>query len=428
MELNNYKNENENEILSSTKKNKNGIFFHEKSKIFYLNILKIKIVILLTMIFIIIYKIYFNIQQHIVLDNITHKENFTSRVKAWRKGKKYLTQCLKGSLIKKQKFQISKDPKVTIIIPIYNTGELIKLVIRSIQNQNIQDIEIILINDYSNDNNITLQIIEKLKKEDPRIVIINNHKNMGILYSRCIGVLQSKGEYIMNLDHDDFIFDEDVFDTTYKSAKMGNFDIISFTYVISKDYSFKMINPWYFNIPHNYIVTQPRLSSYPLFTNDEFRYHDYTIWAKLYENLMYKKAVNYLTLKRYSVFNTYNEDLIGLFIICNVADNYKYIRKYGVYHKDYINSTSHIAKKEKAIYDDIFFSEIILDLGKNQFKKYGAIFLNERVKLSNNKNNKYLLEVIKKIFNCKYIGEKYKKEIKNNFGNFIIYKAWNIII
>ena len=188
---------------------------------------------------------------------------------------------------------ISKNPKITIIIPLYNSGKLIKLIVRSIQNQNIDDIEIILINDFSNDNGITLQVINQLQKEDQRIIIINNRKNMGILYSRCIGVLQSRGEYIMNLDHDDLIFDENVFDTSYKSAKIGKFDIISFTYVISKDYNFEIRESPYINIPHNYIVTQPRLSSYPLFENDTFSYHDFTIWAKLYKNDIYKKSVIY---------------------------------------------------------------------------------------------------------------------------------------
>ena len=271
-----------------------------------------------------------------------------------RKGKIYLSQCLKGRLINKA-FKISTNPKVTIIIPAYNTGNLIKLILRSIQNQNHLDIEIILINDYSNDNNITLEIIDKLKDEDPRIIIINNKKNMGILYSRCIGVLQSKGEYIMNLDHDDFIFDEDVFDAKYKSAKNGSFDILSFTRIISKNYNFEIKNTWYFNIPHNYIVTQPRLSSHPSFQNDKFHYHDHTIWAKLYKNNVYKNAVNFLTFERYSIFNTYNEDLIGLFVICNIAENYKHIKKYGVYHKNYINSTSHIAKKKKTIFNNFFF-------------------------------------------------------------------------
>ena len=64
------------------------------------------------------------------------------------------------------------------------------------------DIEIILVNDVSTDN--TLKITEELQKEDPRIEIINNDKNMGIIYSKCIGVLHAKGKYIVPLDHDDF--------------------------------------------------------------------------------------------------------------------------------------------------------------------------------------------------------------------------------
>lgn len=367
-------------------------------------------------------KIQKYIMLNIVLDSITNKENFISKTKAIRKGKLFLEQCLKGRLNNKIKFQIAKKPKVTLIIPLYNTGKLIKFIVRSVQNQNIDDIEIILINDFSIDNGLTLKTIQQLKEEDPRIILINNRKNMGILYSRCIGVLKSKGEYIMNLDHDDFIFDENIFETGYISAKFGNFDIISFTYVISKDYNFKIKEPSYINIKHNFIVTQPRLSSYPLFENDKFSYHDYTIWAKLYKNDIYKKSVNFLTFERYSVFNTYNEDLIGLFTICNVAKNYKYIKKYGVYHRDFNKSASYTAKEEKRVFDDIFFSEIIFDLGKEQFKKYGAIFLIQRVYLSNNKNNNYLLKVLNKIMHCELIKEKYKKEIKFKFWKLLINK------
>ena len=228
----------------------------------------------------------------------------------------------------------------------------------------------------------------------------------------------------MNLDHDDFIFDEDVFDTSYKAAKHGDFDILSFAYITSNDYKIKTRDPYYIFMPHNYIVTQPRLSSYPLFQNDKFIYHDFTIWAKIYRNIIYKKAVNLLKYKRYSVFNTYNEDLIGLFTICNVANNYKYIRKYGVYHYDYNKSASHIAQNETRIFDDIFFSDIILDLGKNQYKKYGAIFLRGRVHLSNYKNNQYLLKVIRKILNNKYIKEKYKNKIKLKFKKLLINESY----
>ena len=380
-----------------------------------------KIILVILMVLMIL---NYNIQKFIFLENITDKENFTSKFKLLKKGKLYLDQCMNNILINRTNKVETVIPKVTIIIPLYNTGERIKFIIRSIQNQNIFDIEIILINDYSNDNNVTLNIIEKLKLEDHRIVILNNKKNLGILYSRCIGVLKSNGEYIMNLDHDDFIFDYDVFDTVYKAAKKGDFDILSFTYILSNDYKLKTLDPFYINIPHNYIVTQPRLSSYPLFQNDKFLYHDFTIWAKLYKNYTYKKAVDLLTFKRYSVFNTYNEDLIGIFTICNVAKNYKYIRKYGVYHYDNINSASHIAEKDSRIFDDIFFSDIILDIGKNKFKKYKAIFLKNRVNISNYQNNIYLLKVIHKIIISKYIDKKLKKIIKLKYKTLFINKTY----
>ena len=90
-----------------------------------------------------------------------------------------MNKCLEGILINKKIFKVSEKPKASIIIPLYNTGERIKFIIRAIQNQNMEDIEIILVNDFSKDN--TLEIIEKLKKEDPRIKIINNSKNMGVL-------------------------------------------------------------------------------------------------------------------------------------------------------------------------------------------------------------------------------------------------------
>jgi glycosyltransferase involved in cell wall biosynthesis len=79
------------------------------------------------------------------------------------------------------------------------------------------DIEIILVNDFSTDN--TLLTIQKLKDEDPRIKIINNEKNMGILYSRSIGVLKAKGKYILALDQDDFFLMKDYLMNYMKKQK-----------------------------------------------------------------------------------------------------------------------------------------------------------------------------------------------------------------
>ena len=109
-----------------------------------------------------------------------------------QKGRNFLDKCLRAHSNKTYKY--IKQPKITAIIPLYNCEGTIESALHSIQYQNISEIEILLINDFSKDN--TSKILKNFQKKDFRIKVINNHKNMGTLYSRSIGVLISKGEYI----------------------------------------------------------------------------------------------------------------------------------------------------------------------------------------------------------------------------------------
>jgi len=145
-----------------------------------------------------------------------------NRKEALKSGRNYMNKCLE-EIANNITFNISKSPKISVIIPIYNSQKSIKSTLRSVQNQNMKDIEIILIDDFSKDN--SSQIIKEIHKNDQRVLIINNNKNMGILYSRCIGVLKSRGNYLLNLDHDDMFFDEDVFDILYQSTEKSKYDI-----------------------------------------------------------------------------------------------------------------------------------------------------------------------------------------------------------
>ena len=127
------------------------------------------------------------------IDKIFKKDN--SRDVALYKAQKYMNICLYDILLNKIKFNNKNEIKISVIIPVFNCEKTIKYAVRSIQNQNMSDIEILLINDFSNDT--TLGIIEDLHFNNSRIRIINNNKNMGTLYSRCIGVLKAKGKYIL---------------------------------------------------------------------------------------------------------------------------------------------------------------------------------------------------------------------------------------
>ena len=88
---------------------------------------------------------------------------------------------------------------------------------RSVQNQNFSDIEIIIIDDGSMDNSI--KVIKELMKEDDRIKLIRNIENRGTLYSKARGILNAKGKYVMTVDHDVLDARNNVFSILFKEAE-----------------------------------------------------------------------------------------------------------------------------------------------------------------------------------------------------------------
>ena len=130
--------------------------------------------------------------------------------------KYYVTLCKKGILLPGRQFVRSPNPKISIIIPMYNEEKNALTIIRSCQNQTLQDIEIVCVNDNSNDK--TLEILESLQKIDPRITIITNLTNRGVIYNRIFGALHSKGEYVTFIDADDALCNFEILQKVYNMA------------------------------------------------------------------------------------------------------------------------------------------------------------------------------------------------------------------
>ena len=96
------------------------------------------------------------------------------------------------------------SPLVTVIMPAYNCEKYIREAIDSILNQTFIDFEFIIINDGSKDR--TNKILQSY--QDPRIVVINNKRNLGIVKSLNKGLKLAKGEYIARQDADDISLPE----------------------------------------------------------------------------------------------------------------------------------------------------------------------------------------------------------------------------
>ena len=130
----------------------------------------------------IIFKIIFISIFIILSSNSNNLLNLFEKLKSindFKNIENYFNICNKQKLINNKKFKRNINPKVSIICPNYNRGKYLLRLLRSIQNQFFDDIEIIIVDDFSKDNSINL--IEEYQKEDERIILIKNNKNKGTL-------------------------------------------------------------------------------------------------------------------------------------------------------------------------------------------------------------------------------------------------------
>jgi glycosyltransferase involved in cell wall biosynthesis len=196
----------------------------------------------------------------------------------------------------------AKQPKVSIVVPCYNVSEVLPTAMESLLNQTLKDIEIICIDDASQDK--TLIQLEKFASLDNRVQIMRHANNMSLFQSRMDGINAAHGEFIMFLDPDDW-FKLDACERAYHNAIMMNADVLQFgTYIVpvgdvelqSYEYISNYLNqsPAQMNKPY---VPEAIFDS-PLFTT--------TVWNKIYVTDLLKKQFNDA---EWSVYLNLGEDL-----------------------------------------------------------------------------------------------------------------------
>lgn len=95
-----------------------------------------------------------------------------------------------------------KSPMVSVIIPAYNAEKFIDRCLQSVINQTYRDLQIIIVNDGSTDN--TLSILKKYEKQDSRIILVDQ-ENAGVSSARNNGLKMAMGDYISFVDADDWM-------------------------------------------------------------------------------------------------------------------------------------------------------------------------------------------------------------------------------
>ena len=119
-----------------------------------------------------------------------------------------------------------ENPKISVIIPVYNVEKFLRECLDSVVNQTMRDIEIICVNDGSTDG--SLDILKEYAKKDDRIIVINQ-TNGFVESARNNGLKIAKGEYIQFVDSDDYL-ELNACETAYNYALQYKADVVVFGY------------------------------------------------------------------------------------------------------------------------------------------------------------------------------------------------------
>lgn len=117
-------------------------------------------------------------------------------------------------------------PDISVIVTVYNIEKYIGECLESILSQEGPSLECICVDDASTDDSHS--ILERYAKKDQRIKIIRNDKNVGLSSARNVGFRKAVGEYLYNIDGDDFL-KAGALKRLYSCAKENNLDLLGFS-------------------------------------------------------------------------------------------------------------------------------------------------------------------------------------------------------
>ena len=325
---------------------------------------------------------------------------------------KYLKICNKKKKFKE--FRKIDSPKISIISPIYNSEKFLLRFLKSIQGQNFNDLEIILVDDFSIDNSI--ELIKKYQKMDQRILLIKNKKNKGTFMSRNLGALYSKGKYLVLPDPDDII-SKNILKSCYFYAQKYNYEIIRFIiYLGNEKISFKEI----IKKLGNKAVYQPELSSYLFYGYNKLFIIDFNVCNKFITKDVYIKAL--YNLKKYylNIYIKYAEDFLFIYFLLRTANSFYFYKAIGYYYiKNNLSITRNlfIKTKEKLRCSFVLF-KLFFENSKNSYfdKDIINLLFTDMIKNDNFKNKFFELSkssidfsfyynIIKTLTNCKFFSK-----------------------
>ncbi|MCU0446113.1 MAG: glycosyltransferase family 2 protein [Microscillaceae bacterium] len=241
-------------------------------------------------------------------------------------------------------------PKVSVLIPVYNTEKYIAHTINSILNQTYQDWELVIVDDCSTDN--TFQICQQYAQQEPRIRLFKNAKNLGMMPNWNHGISLCQGKYWGKLDADDWWHEKMLEDCVNILDTMPEVGLVCSRHI---------------NIDEDGNVIANSVPNPPDFVLDQV--FDFGNFIKLGNDLLqFNIAKQGIGLLRSKIFTE-----LGLFTLLDAGDTEMWFRIGSTYQLYCINQVYHYHR----VWNESFTRQKVLKINKlekNLFDVREAIF------------------------------------------------------
>lgn len=285
--------------------------------------------------------------------------------------------------------------KISIIVPIYNTEKYLEKCLESIISQDYKNLEIILINDGSTDN--SLSICKKYERKDKRIKLINND-HLGVAESRNIGLKYATGDYIGFVDSDDFI-DKDMYKTLIDFSEKYNADI-------------SMCRFCYFN-DDSEIITEKSNSQFCKLNSEQalnFLLVDKVITNHLTLKLFKKELFKNILFPKEKKF----EDISTMYKLINKSNKIIYITRQLYYYRvRYDSICKNITLESICDFLDVHYKRFCKLRNNKRFENFKVYNLYAMIKAII-KSGKWAIELEEYSFFYNNILDKYWNEVIND--------------
>jgi glycosyltransferase involved in cell wall biosynthesis len=320
----------------------------------------------------------------ILYKNVLYDEYPNTKKQGQMNVNDFFNSVNKDKLIQSQKIEESNEPKISIVIPLTTQKPNLIRSFNSIQSQTFKDLEIIIVDDNTENNG---ELLQYLFENEPRLRIVTHSKKMGLWRTRMDGFLYSKGKYILHFDPGDILSDNFVLEDAFNFVTKYNLDTIRF--------SFSRLNMEKFSLDQlEDMLIYPTRHLKIIYGRPDYDVHEYgygTIWNRLVRANIITKGFDLIGIDLLNAYKDIWEDIWWNDLIDRVSFSNLIVNKLGYinfYDRNAITNDSikDNAGKDKTIREFIYSWYFDYELLPRDANK---TIIMDKLRLYSQQNNTY---------------------------------------